>query len=66
MMASHVLPSSKSPSLDMQKMRCFAPRCLAAIAMPQATGRPWPRLPVENSTPGMWCEMWPLSLPSSQ
>ena len=39
---------------------------LAAIAIPQATGSPCPSEPVENSTPGMWCEMCPLSLPSSQ
>ena len=38
----------------------------AAIAIPHATGRPCPREPVENSTPGIWWEIWPLNLPLSQ
>ncbi len=37
-----------------QKTRWLAPACLAARAIPVATGRPCPSEPVENSTPGTW------------
>src|SRR5205814_179006 len=50
--ASHVDPSSSSPSLSTTKTRAGLRSRLAASAMPEAIGSPWPSEPVETSTPG--------------
>jgi hypothetical protein len=53
MAASHVEPSLHSPSLMQVYALHGALSIFAARAMPQATGKPWPRDPVVQSTPGV-------------
>ena len=62
MSASQLEPSCSSPSPVSTKVRRGEPSSFAAIAVPTATGRPWPSGPVFVSTPGTLLRSgWPLS-----
>ena len=64
MKASQTWPSWHSPSPRMVKTLVSFPRCLAPRAMPTAMEAPWPREPVEASTPGIFfMSGWPWSIP---
>ena len=51
--ASHIDPSSSSPSPTMTNTRDDPPRSLMSIAIPMPTDSRWPSDPEWNSTPGM-------------
>ena len=62
MAASHIEPSCSSPSPVSTKVRRSAPSIWPEMAMPTATGKPWPSGPVLVSTPGTLLRSgWPLS-----